>query len=227
MKTFLSRSRSKCRGGGTGILSRVSTSARLRALERENQRLRRLVITDDLTGAYNRRYFSEMIRAALKKRTREGAVALCLLDVDDFKAVNDRYGHRIGDEMLRRLSHVLRREGDALCRLGGDEFAAVMVVHSKSAAKAHAGRLLEAVRAIEPMPTESGPLQITVTAGVAWVGPEADANWKQMFEDADKALYRAKQAGKNCVVVLAGEEEPVLADEQNVPVVERNVLMAD
>ena len=227
MKKFLSRSRSKCRGGGTGILSRVSTSARLRALELENQRLRRLVVTDDLTGAYNRRYFSDMIRAALKKRPREGAVALCLLDVDDFKAVNDRHGHRAGDEVLRRLSRVLRREGDALCRLGGDEFAAVMIVNSKSSAKAHASRLLEAVRTIEPMLTAAGPLRITVTAGVAWVGPDTDANWKQMFEDADKALYRAKQAGKNCVVVLAGEEEPVLADENNVPVTERDVFVVE
>lgn len=181
----------------------IQAQARLRALRRENERLQRLAMTDDLTGAYNRRYFAEMVGAALSHRERDGAMALCLIDVDDFKRVNDLHGHCAGDEMLRRLSRVLRREGDELCRLGGDEFAAIVLAHSEEAAVAHARRMVEAIRSIEPMGTDAGPLVITVTIGIAWVAADAEMDWEDVFKTADQALYRAKQSGKNGVASSA------------------------
>lgn len=183
--------------------------ARVRALESENARLRRLVMLDDLTGAYNRRYFAVELASALQVRARQGGFALCLFDVDDFKRVNDAHGHSAGDSLLRAISLTvgqrLRRSGDKLCRLGGDEFASIFSAATPQAALEQARNLLAAIRSLPAL--EAGPQvgAVTATFGVAWVTAQSHthAAWDQAYMAADRALYRAKRAGKN-QVVLAG-----------------------
>jgi len=185
---------------------------RLRALESENARLRRLVMLDDLTGAYNRRYFAVELASALQVRARQGGFALCLFDVDDFKRINDAHGHSAGDSLLRAISLTvgqrLRRSGDKLCRLGGDEFASIFSAATPQAALEQASNLLAAIRSLPAL--EAGPAAGTVTAtfGVAWVTAQSHthAAWDQAYMAADRALYRAKRAGKN-QVVLAGARD--------------------
>src|SRR5690606_15336010 len=104
--------------------------SRIKQLEAENRRLRHLSITDELTGAYNRRHFrasfTELVHAQDSPLPRTTAIALCLFDIDHFKAYNDAFGHPMGDAALRSISvavaALLRRDSDRLFRFGGDEF---------------------------------------------------------------------------------------------------------
>ena len=191
----------------SGAATPQELQAQVDTLELENARLRRLALTDDLTGAYNRRYFATMLRDALRERVRGGGLALCLFDIDNFKTINDRHGHFAGDYLLRRVAlaarRCMRRTSDDLCRVGGDEFAAVLSAPSASAALAQAQRVLDAIRAIAPLDTPHGPRHVTATFGLAWIAPGVSLTWEQAYSDADRALYRAKQAGKNRLHLIA------------------------
>ena len=141
-------------------------NAHIRArLEREAQ-------TDSLTGLYNHRYFHERLRAELTRANRtHDAVALLMLDIDDFKRVNDVYGHGAGDSVLCELSELLRstlRGSDVVCRLGGEEFGVIMASCDAEAALGLSARLTEKLSE-----TEFGPAgRITVSMGIA-AGPRA------------------------------------------------------
>ncbi|CCN17547.1 hypothetical protein BN114_1535 [Bordetella bronchiseptica MO211] len=180
----------------SGAATLQELQAQVDTLELENARLRRLALTDDLTGAYNRRYFATMLRDALRERVRGGGLALCLFDIPF-----------AGDYLLRRVAlaarRCMRRTSDDLCRVGGDEFAAVLSAPSASAALAQAQRVLDAIRAIAPLDTPHGPRHVTATFGLAWIAPGVSLTWEQAYSDADRALYRAKQAGKNRLHLIA------------------------
>jgi diguanylate cyclase (GGDEF)-like protein len=165
--------------------------------------------TDPLTGLYNHRYFHERLRAELTTASRShDAVSVLMLDIDDFKRVNDVYGHGAGDEILRALAMTLRgcvRVGDAVCRLGGEEFAIVMTSRSPENAERLARRLVDRVaeEAFDP----AG--RITVSVGLAR-GPEHAMNPRELISCAEAAMMTAKARGKNQIIVYddRGLERP-------------------
>jgi diguanylate cyclase (GGDEF)-like protein len=172
----------------------------------ENARLHRLVErqanTDGLTELPNRRHFEEALEAEISRAERfEGSLALILADLDDFKQVNDRYGHQAGDEVLQTFADILRttvREIDLPARYGGEEFAVLLPQTDLEGAHQLAERLRRALAA-RPMATHPGGLvAVTASFGVA-AFPDAPTP-AALFATADEALYRAKRAGKNCVV---------------------------
>jgi diguanylate cyclase (GGDEF)-like protein len=167
------------------------------ALRSQNAELARLARTDELTGLSNRRELEGALRLAIALVGREGRpTSLILLDLDDFKAYNDRFGHSAGDEVLRRVAAAIQghlREHDVAARYGGDEFAVLL-----SGADADLARnLAEQIRSS----IESGPWPlrpVTASLGVATASPRRPTS--SPVEDADGALYRAKQAGRNRVL---------------------------
>ena len=165
----------------------------------DNARLHRLVerqaVTDGLTELANRRQFEQALAAEINRAERFGGMlALVLADLDNFKQVNDRYGHQAGDEVLRRFADVLR---DTV-RDGGEEFAVLLPQTDMEGAERLAERLRQAV-AERPMTTRPGALvACTASFGVASF-PESSTP-AALFAAADEALYRAKAAGKNRVV---------------------------
>ncbi|WP_307140026.1 sensor domain-containing diguanylate cyclase [Pseudoroseomonas cervicalis] len=150
---------------------------------------------DCLTGLPNRRQLKQRWEDSAS-RPGEGPAVLALLDLDDFKPVNDRYGHEAGDAVLRQVATRLRgllRKEDLVCRLGGDEFALLMGPPSDTAsAEAVCARLREAIRA--PLPGLDGH-RLDVSLGLVRVAP-GRADFSQAYRAADAALYRAKRAGK-------------------------------
>ena len=172
----------------------------------ENARLHRLVErqanTDGLTELPNRRHFEEALEAEISRAERfGGGLALILADLDDFKQVNDRYGHQAGDDVLRTFASILRetvREIDLPSRYGGEEFAVLLPQTDIEGAHNLAERLRRAL-ASRPMTTQPGSL-VAVTASFGVASFPAAATPAALFAAADDALYQAKHAGKNCVV---------------------------
>jgi two-component system cell cycle response regulator len=162
-----------------------------------------LAVTDELTGLYNRRYFERHLNLMLEKaREQDRDMAVVLIDMDFFKAVNDTHGHDIGDAVLREFALRLRRNirgVDLACRYGGEEFVVLMPDTDFRQAQGVAERVRTAVaeRSFEVGATR--PLTITVSLGVALNEHELDTP-EMLLKRADVALYRAKREGRNRVV---------------------------
>ena len=172
----------------------------------ENVRLHRIVerqaSTDGLTELSNRRQFEEVLDVEIQRAERfGGSLALIVADLDDFKQINDRYGHQAGDEVLRAFADVLRetaREVDLPARYGGEEFAILLPQTDATGARRLAERLRRNLSS-KPISTNAGGLiAVTASFGVA-AYPDAPSA-AALFAAADDALYKAKAAGKNCVV---------------------------
>jgi diguanylate cyclase (GGDEF)-like protein len=158
-----------------------------------------LAATDPLTGCPNRRAFLDRLTAAIAAADRGAQSVVCLIDLDGFKAVNDRAGHAAGDAVLRSVTAVLTgavRGTDTVARLGGDEFAVLAEISTSFPADALAERLRGAVAAA------GAPAGVTASVGVALVFPEDDADL--LLHRADAAMYRAKTAGGNRVTTPVG-----------------------
>ncbi|MDX6483089.1 MAG: hypothetical protein QOE95_860, partial [Gaiellaceae bacterium] len=152
----------------------------------------RLALTDPLTGLGNHRRFHERLQEEVERANRNGApLTICLLDVDDFKRVNDRWGHPVGDRVLAQIGAQLRRDGEAF-RLGGDEFGLLLPGR-------HAGSALDAaeaiLRRIDTTELAEGD-SVTASAGLA-TSPADGSTGDELIRLADSALYRAKGHGKN------------------------------
>ncbi|HEV7751910.1 MAG TPA: sensor domain-containing diguanylate cyclase [Baekduia sp.] len=166
---------------------------------RQRERLSAQARTDELTGLFNRRHFHERLGAELSRARRAGEpVALLLLDVDDFKAVNDGHGHPVGDAVLCGFADVLRREvrgADVVCRTGGEEFAVILPATAQDEAVTIAHRLVACVRAAGLGP-EGG---LTTSVGLAFAPGEGDTV-ATLFRAADDRLLAAKTQGKDRAV---------------------------
>jgi diguanylate cyclase (GGDEF)-like protein len=164
-------------------------------------RLEHQAQTDSLTGLYNHRFFHERLRAELTRASRQrDSVALVMLDLDDFKRVNDIHGHAVGDELLVTLAELLRaavREYDVVCRVGGEEFAVIMPSAAAEDALAFARRISDTLGRTEF--DTAGAL--TVSIGVAQ-GPEHAMNPRELHACAEAAMMTAKARGKSRIVIF-------------------------
>jgi diguanylate cyclase (GGDEF)-like protein/PAS domain S-box-containing protein len=166
------------------------------------KRLRVLATTDDLTRLHNRRHFFELAEPMMKLAERHGwPLSAAMIDVDHFKAINDRYGHAMGDDALRRLANVCReqlRTSDILARYGGEEFVVLFPETDRDAARAAVERMRGAL-GDSPLLHATGPIHFSVSAGVAQRrdGEKLD----DLLRRADEALYAAKGAGRDRVVL--------------------------
>lgn len=162
--------------------------------------LQHMASTDDLTGLSNRRRFMQLARQEESRAKRYGRpLAVCMIDLDHFKQVNDEHGHDSGDKTLKVMGRVLKeccRETDLPARLGGEEFAVLLPETGQDAAALAANRLLQAIAA-RPVQLDSGEIRITASIGVACQSPCSD--FAALLKDADRALYKAKNLGRNRV----------------------------
>ncbi len=178
----------------------VRSLASQAAVAIRNTELQALSFTDGLTGVYNRRYLTLRIGEEAKRHARFGQpVSVVLMDLDHFKEINDRLGHSGGDEALREVSRLLLKQSRSftvIARYGGDEFGVLLVDTPKAGAVAYAERIREI---LEQHPFKHGSL--TVSLGVACL-PEDVTSEADLIPAADKALYQAKQLGRNRVEAL-------------------------
>ncbi len=188
-------------------------------LERVNEQLRNLSITDSLTGALNRRGFDDRLRAELAGAARGGeSLSVLLLDVDNFKSYNDDFGHPAGDVALHQTAEALRaccRGGDSVARYGGEEFALILPATDAAGCQGMAERVRHAVAALESLPR-----RISVSVGGATVPAallaDTDDTGSALVAAADNALYGAKEAGRDCAQfsILTAMQEPLSRSRQ-------------
>ncbi|MCA9774563.1 MAG: diguanylate cyclase, partial [Myxococcales bacterium] len=180
-------------------------------LEDRNQKLELLTKTDELTGIANARHFRERLRHEVSRGQRYGhPLSLLLIDLDKFKNLNDSQGHQRGDEMLRTVAQLFRREmreADLIARYGGDEFVVLLPDTSLGQAEVVADKLrADLVRVMEQPNFCEVPISISV--GVAALGEGGAHDATSLVREADEAMYRAKAEGGNRVVAAARPAAP-------------------
>jgi diguanylate cyclase (GGDEF)-like protein len=176
--------------------------------------LARLVSTDALTGLPNRRHFQEALDAEMARVQRYGgSFSLALLDLDEFKRFNDRFGHPAGDEVLCELARTIRRHmraSDRVARLGGEEFALILVGTGKEAARLVVERLRGSIAELDLGGVSEPGCTVTASIGIA-AAPDDAEYAAELVRRADEALYEAKARGRNCVVLWDGAESGIAA----------------
>jgi diguanylate cyclase (GGDEF)-like protein len=172
-------------------------------LSQKQRDLERLTRQDGLTGLFNRNTFVELSRSELKRAQRQGsATTILLLDLDHFKRVNDTWGHPAGDAVLRHvatLASTTVRSTDLVGRLGGEEFIVLLPNTSAEAGRKLAEKLRYRLEST-PVPWEAGSIAVTASFGLANTTVEEKRDFDTLYTEADKALYLAKQRGRNRVV---------------------------
>lgn len=200
----------------SGVYRQVFLQERILMEDRQrlttlSEQLADLSLKDALTGVANRRRFDDLLEREWGRALRQGSsLALLFIDVDNFKAYNDHYGHQAGDDCLRALAFVLRdtgrREADLVARYGGEEFVLLLPETDRDGAL-DAARRIQSFLAQAALPHAASPGQyVTASVGVAACIPGPSASSAVLVRLADEAVYVAKAAGRNCIKV-AGEEE--------------------
>jgi len=184
-----------------GTPTLIGISSDITELHQLKEQLHQQSVRDGLTGLYNRRFFFEMCDKNLSLDLRHHLTSvLIVLDVDQFKSINDHHGHPLGDRALvhlGRLMHSVLRSEDVLARIGGDEFAILLPNTTLSAAAYLAERLRQQVMQ-SPLPLpDGGQLVITISAGLVEHG--VGELMESLYARADQMLYQAKQSGRNCI----------------------------
>lgn len=188
------------------VHSYVALFSDVTSIKEQQQQLERIAHYDSLTRLPNRLLLVDRLRHAMVQSQRHGdSVAVVYLDLDGFKAVNDEYGHHVGDEMLIALTQRMKaalREGDTLARVGGDEFVAVLVDLKQFAdCTPVLDRLLQA--AADPVDAGGTALQVSASIGIT-LYPQDGVEIDELMRHADEAMYRAKQSGRNHYQVFNG-----------------------
>jgi diguanylate cyclase (GGDEF)-like protein len=177
-------------------------SAMYRSLELRTRDLRDRAGVDDLTGLPNRRQFNADLQRNLEMARRIGRPLSCIIvDIDDFRRINEERGQPVGDAIIRQFGEALdrgRRAYDAMARLGGDEFAWILVDTDREQAL-NAAQRAQRLLAQASFDGEGEPLQLTATFGVASAGPGIDLTADTLVGNADRALYWGKESGKNVI----------------------------
>jgi diguanylate cyclase (GGDEF)-like protein len=205
--------------GGIGLIACLALSeVRRRCNENEIQRLREVATIDPLTGAGNRRSFDQELSRKITQFQRYGTTcSLLIVDADYFKSINDRWGHDVGDKVLKALVQAMSstlRDIDLLFRIGGEEFAALLPETGSSKAMIAAERIRAAVSELEiPIPGSDERLRVTVSIGGSEIQfVDLSDGW---FKRADEALYDAKRRGRNRVEVRVSQPEASQAEASN------------
>lgn len=177
---------------------------------RLRESLREQSIRDPLTGLFNRRYMQEAFRQEISRAERKGIpLAIVMLDVDHFKRLNDQFGHDAGDTVLTRIGELLQsqiRNADIACRFGGEEFVLLLYESPLEAARQRAEKIRHAVRNLQLIHKTTSLGQLTISLGIA-AFPEHGATVAALLDLADVALYAAKHAGRDRVVVSGGNAQ--------------------
>ena len=176
---------------------------RLAEISGLQEQLRKQAMHDSLTGLFNRRYLDEMLERELARARREGPpLTVMMLDIDFFKKLNDTYGHQAGDEVLRRLADLLRKNSraeDIPCRYGGEEFLLVLPNMGRADALTRAEQWRQEFEAMH-ITLGQVTMRSTISIGIATF-PEQGQTRDTLIEAADKALYDAKHNGRNRVEI--------------------------
>ncbi|WP_440903497.1 GGDEF domain-containing protein [Catenovulum sp. SX2] len=191
----------------------------LRELQDKNRELEQLNTLDALTGVRNRRYFDQRIEAEIRRGRREQTeLGLIMLDIDHFKSINDKYGHLVGDQVIQHIASLckklLPRSTDALCRYGGEEFAIILPNTPLAGVLQVANHLREQIES-SVCTAEDCEIQVTASLGVHSQQVSHESQSTDLIALADKALYQAKQAGRN-QVCQSNELNQILATNSSV-----------
>lgn len=174
-------------------------------LEELNKELAEKTTIDDLTGLNNRRFYDQKIQAEFRRSRRNlTPLSLVVLDIDHFKSVNDSFGHLVGDQCLTwlagKLKNSLKRSTDIGCRYGGEEFCLILPETDEKGAKAIAEEFRKNVEG-NIVELKGNTINLTVSCGITTYTQQADVTVETIFNAADKALYRAKQHGRNRIEI--------------------------
>jgi diguanylate cyclase (GGDEF)-like protein/PAS domain S-box-containing protein len=195
-----------------GILTDISH------IKRQEEQLLHLATHDPLTGLHNRREFSAILERHLSRAKRySGRGAVLWMDLDGFKEINDGLGHKVGDELLASLAHRMKstvRDSDVLARLGGDEFAILYPTVDGTQAQIAATRLLDAIRQHTAV-IQRQSIRTTASMGIV-LFPDHGMDATELLMEADMAMYRAKEQGRNRFCVYSPEEAIMEAPEQRI-----------
>ena len=185
------------------ILGYVGFMYDITDIKKREDELRLMASIDPLTKLYNRRYFSEAGNALFKLAKREKSVlSVVMLDIDNFKSVNDTYGHKTGDDVIVAIAGQLQsigRESDIVCRFGGEEFILLLSHTELKGASTIAEKIRKSIAEIKIALDELQSINVTVSVGVSSVDTKDDTNLEVAIKKADDALYKAKENGKNRV----------------------------
>jgi len=196
----------------TLLLAKIKAMLRIKNLSMElkdkNRQLEEMAITDGLTGIPNYRFFIEKLEEEVRRSQRyKTPFTLLLLDLDNFKDVNDTYGHRHGDYVLKMVAERLQdglRETDLLARYGGDEFVLLVMQTEVEGGRKVANQILERLR--KPITTDSIEHSIKASIGMVSFDSEQSRSTDDLIVEADNALYRAKESGGNRIFVASTDE---------------------
>jgi two-component system cell cycle response regulator len=199
----------KAKVSGKALLRIISNALEKAGLKREmrmaQEKLAEMSIRDELTGMFNRRYFEESLEREISGSERYGhGLALCMIDLDHFKIVNDTHGHLCGDRVLQEFGRLLDesiRKYDVGCRYGGEEFAVILPDTALDKAVALCERFRERVKSHD-FTYEDMTIHITTSVGVAARPAGGDLGGKALLDLADKAMYQAKSQGRDRVVAI-------------------------
>ncbi|WP_305909869.1 bifunctional diguanylate cyclase/phosphodiesterase [Methylomarinum sp. Ch1-1] len=191
-----------------------------KVLNRTMSELEYYSVHDPLTGIHNRRYFNDMLEYEVGRSERhKHEFSILLLDLDDFKDINDSYGHPLGDEVLKTIAEsicLFMRKGDIATRMGGDEFALILPETGASGAKVAAEKIRSHLQQLSFLSPEGKPFHITTSIGIISY-PQDVQNVEEMMSGVDVALYRAKDLGKNevCEFNRAAHLKKIVRDSRS------------
>ncbi|MFA4915874.1 MAG: diguanylate cyclase [Syntrophales bacterium] len=195
------------------LIARVETHLRMKELyedlQEKNRQLQELADRDGLTNLFNHRVFHEFLNREISRAKRYGGIISCIiLDLDYFKKINDTYGHQVGDVVLKETAEILQkgiRDSDLAARYGGEEFAIVLIQTEAQGAFLVSERLRLQIAA-HPIQAVESPFYVNASFGVASFPSEKINEGRDLVEAADQALYQAKAAGRNRVVLFKAVE---------------------
>jgi diguanylate cyclase (GGDEF)-like protein len=179
-------------------ISKITEASEPRIIEDKIfKNLNQLIVKDELTGLFNyRHYESELVKEFARAARHNQAFSLVIMDIDDFKLYNDTFGHLEGNNILKRIAHIILytvRISDIPCRYGGEEFALILPHTDKEGAFILSEKIRQAIE------KESFKTKVTVSGGVAEFPGDTDKTDRTLFNFADKALYHSKEKGKNLI----------------------------